>query len=407
MKNLRLRKPNCTPFPPRRSIAIAGGALAILVLVGCSGTPPVAGTSAGICPVDITFSAATVVVAATATSAEPAVALPPALRSRLRSQAVKGVPTCIAIVTPQGKLIALDVTPRRPNGAVENGPNRDRKVEQNLDVVASRLSTLAATGPGLDPLTVIDRAVGLHPTPGMMIVITSGVATETPTDLRTLGWDLDATEAAARLGRAGDIPSLIGWRVQFVGIGDVAGRQPPLKPALRQRLQNWWLAICRVGGAINCASPRGTISTSAPVSRNAVPVVPLPTPVVAGARIEIPNALLFAINSAVVERGAEQSLGLVVERALRTGESVRVTGYTDAITGSAGHNRQLSQRRADAVGAQLVRLGLPDAQLQSPKGFGSQGASVDREKADPAQVSRDRRVEITFSTVGRTLVPRE
>jgi outer membrane protein OmpA-like peptidoglycan-associated protein len=87
---------------------------------------------------------------------------------------------------------------------------------------------------------------------------------------------------------------------------------------------------------------------------------------------------------------------VVVEQALRTGESVRVIGHTDALTGSAAHNRRLSQRRADAVGVELVRLGLPKDQLEAPKGVGSQGASLSAEKADPAQVSRDRRVEITF-----------
>src|SRR4051794_20180817 len=111
------------PSARRRSTFVLLPTLA-LGLVACSGlTPATVTTSSGSCPEDVARSSDTVVLTATATSAEPAVAMPASLRSRLRTAALAGKPTCVAIVSPQGDLTAVDVTPRRSNGQVENGPN--------------------------------------------------------------------------------------------------------------------------------------------------------------------------------------------------------------------------------------------------------------------------------------------
>lgn len=384
------------PSASRRStFTLVGGALAV-GLSACSGLNPVTVTSSGVCPSELARSSSTVVVTATATSAEPAVGLPASLRSQLRASAVAGQPTCVEIVTPEGDVQAVDVTPRRSDGQIENGPNRARKVDQNLDSIADRLGALARRDSGLDLLTVIDQAVRRHPVPGTLVVISSGVSTGSPVDLRLLGWDLDAVEQAARLHREGGLPRLEGWRVQFIGLGDVAGRQPRLNPALRERLQRWWPTFCRAGGAVSCTVDPELVATAAPRSHNLVPVVPLPTVTVAEERIVLPNALLFAYNSAVVQAGGRSDLAAVVDRARRTGEIVQVVGHTDVITGTPAANRRLSQRRAVAVAEYLLELGLARDQLEKPIGVGSDGASGSRERSDPAQVSRDRKVEITF-----------
>jgi outer membrane protein OmpA-like peptidoglycan-associated protein len=138
------------------------------------------------------------------------------------------------------------------------------------------------------------------------------------------------------------------------------------------------------------------VSTAAPRSRNRVPVVPLPTVRVERQRVMLPNALLFAYNSAEVQVGAQPDLVAVVERVRRTGESVQVVGHTDVITGSPAANRKLSQRRAQAVADCLLDLGLARDRLEKPVGVGSAGASASLERSDPARTSRDRKVEITF-----------
>jgi outer membrane protein OmpA-like peptidoglycan-associated protein len=395
--------PELTPSHARMHPSLPGRSSAALVtlgltvcLAGCTGTATIAVGRPGICSDAVVGSAATVVVTATATSAEPAVALPASLRSRLRATAVKGQPTCVAIVTPQGELLAFDVTPRRPNGQVENGPDRVRKVDQNLSAIAVRMASLAQREPGLDPLKAIDTAIRLHVTPGSLVVISSGVSTMDPVDFRSTGWDFDAAEQAAELGRAHDLPNLFGWQVEFVGLGDVAGKQKPPTVALRERLRLWWTTLCRASGAKTCRVDPELIATAAPISHNVVPRVPLPGVTVSPRRMDLPNALLFAIDSAVLQPGARAGLQAVVDRAVSTGDSVRIVGHTDAITGPSGHNRELSQRRARSVATELLRLGLPTEQLQLPTGVGSDGASAVRERANPALVSRDRRVAITF-----------
>jgi len=78
---------------------------------------------------------------------------------------------------------------------------------------------------------------------------------------------------------------------------------------------------------------------------------------------------------------------------------VNVAGHTDAVTGTRAHNVHLSRARADAVAQRLVDLGLPRDRLGRIEGLGPERASIARETADPGQVSRDRKVEITFSDI--------
>jgi outer membrane protein OmpA-like peptidoglycan-associated protein len=362
---------------------------------GCTAAGQAPTRSPRTCADDVTQASSTPVIAATATSAEPAPALPAMLRNALRERARAGRSACVAITTQRG-LIGLDVTPRRPGGQVENGPARPVEVERNLDAVSARLATLAESRDGLDPLRVIDAATRLHPRAGTLYVVTSGVATVTPTDLRTLGWDLDADDQAVRLARAREIPSLVGWRVRFVGIGDVAGPQPVPGIALRERLRQWWTAICHAGRAASCDADTELLRAGPPASRNGVPIVPLPQPHITHRALILPNALLFPIRSAHLGDGADGELRAVVERVLKTKEFVRITGHTDAITGTEAGNLRLSGQRATAVAERLVSLGLPQARIDRVEGVGDGGASRARELADPGQVAADRNVRIGF-----------
>lgn len=72
--------------------------------------------------------------------------------------------------------------------------------------------------------------------------------------------------------------------------------------------------------------------------------------------------------------------------------SIQVTGHADR-SGSDEYNRALSLRRANAVKAELVRLGLSDAQI-SVAGRGEAEPLVPT--ADGVREARNRRVQITF-----------
>lgn len=72
------------------------------------------------------------------------------------------------------------------------------------------------------------------------------------------------------------------------------------------------------------------------------------------------------------------------------GFGIQVYGHTDDV-GSAGYNRELSERRAEAVRRYLIEAGVDEDVIQS-KGFGKSAPLV--EGTDPASRQRNRRVEI-------------
>ncbi len=69
-------------------------------------------------------------------------------------------------------------------------------------------------------------------------------------------------------------------------------------------------------------------------------------------------------------------------------EQVRVIGYTDE-SGDADYNKMLGERRAEAVKAMLVAMGVPSADIKV------ESRGEDEATGDP---SKDRRVEVEFQT---------
>lgn len=72
---------------------------------------------------------------------------------------------------------------------------------------------------------------------------------------------------------------------------------------------------------------------------------------------------------------------------------IRVNGFTDAV-GNRSYNQKLSDRRAAAVAAQLVKLGIQVAVVEA-KGRGSDQPAV-KVKGAARKEARSRRVELTF-----------
>ena len=80
-----------------------------------------------------------------------------------------------------------------------------------------------------------------------------------------------------------------------------------------------------------------------------------------------------------------------------TGKATIVaTGYTD-LSGSAAYNQKLSVRRADAVKAELVRLGVPATSITAI-GRGESNPLVPT--ADGVREPQNRRVEIQIQRPG-------
>ncbi|MBU6260413.1 MAG: OmpA family protein [Burkholderiales bacterium] len=104
--------------------------------------------------------------------------------------------------------------------------------------------------------------------------------------------------------------------------------------------------------------------------------------------------LLFDTDRAQLKPGGRQPierLGAFLQQYPR--RKARIEGYTDS-TGSASHNLALSGRRADAVRAALVDLGVNPVQL-SAQGYGESNPVAGNESSGGRQMNR--RVEVVLS----------
>lgn len=81
--------------------------------------------------------------------------------------------------------------------------------------------------------------------------------------------------------------------------------------------------------------------------------------------IGLPERLLFDIDSSALTLNARNSLGRITAAFADVGiHGAALEGHTDS-TGTAAHNRALSLRRADAVKATLVELGMPAGTIRT------------------------------------------
>ena len=117
-------------------------------------------------------------------------------------------------------------------------------------------------------------------------------------------------------------------------------------------------------------------------------------PVVAAAAVPVASARTFLVffdwSKADLTDRARQIIGEAAS-ARGTGVTrIEVNGFTDR-SGPADYNMRLSQRRADAVAAELVRRGVPRNEIVT-RGFGEENNLVPT--ADGVREQQNRRVEI-------------
>jgi OOP family OmpA-OmpF porin len=143
-------------------------------------------------------------------------------------------------------------------------------------------------------------------------------------------------------------------------------------------------------------------SFGAPSKPAAQPIAftPAPPPSAPMAEAAVPPpayTVYFNFDRSDIEASAEP----IVQRAAgdaKKGQTTRiaVTGYTD-LAGTAQYNQRLSERRAESVRAELVRLGVPNDEIVTI-GRGKNDPVVPT--ADGVREPRNRRVEIVMQSPG-------
>jgi outer membrane protein OmpA-like peptidoglycan-associated protein len=348
-----------------------------------------------------------IVVAPSATMNEPDPMLAAPDTALLRNAGNTSSRAAAFIVNPNtGQAREVSLTPRRPDGQEDYGPDRDSELTANVRRVGQLVGQEAASRP-FDLLAMIAQAVRVISHPGTLIVLSSGLSTAGGFDLRQVGWGANPHAAAVALRRRGLLPNLAGWHVVFSGLGDTAGRQPAPPLPQRTELTRYWLALCQVAGAASCTVDAVTRPDPEPRSMTPVPVVKFPEVTSfrgrhGRSRTTVPADEFFAFNSAQLLPGANGILGPLAAKARGQHLQVTIVGYASPDGGTTTYNLALSAERAKAVQARLIALGLPARQIVKAVGLGTAGkprsACYRSGRLDEAVCGLLRRVVITLST---------
>lgn len=349
-----------------------------------------------------------IVLVASATRNEPAAVLAgPDLTVLRQAATASGGATAYVVNTNTGQPTTVSLTPLRPDGQVDYGPDRDALLAANLNQVQGLLRHQAADQP-FDLLSLLAKAVKVSPVPGILIVVSSGLSTAGGFDLRDVGWYANPSVVAAQLKQEGLLPSLTGWHVIFSGLGDTSGDQPALPLPQQSELVDYIMAICHAAGAASCSTDDITRPDPPALSTYPAPVVPVPVVTsFQGSRHwtgeNIPADMFFRLNSSTLLPGANSILGPLAARIVAYHLQVTITGFASPETGSPAYNQALSLARARSVQARLIALGVSPDQIVHVAGEGTAGetaaACYRGGHLDEAVCAKLRRVVILLSPV--------
>ncbi|MDX3520060.1 OmpA family protein [Streptomyces scabiei] len=385
-----MRRPGLTPRTTPLLSALAVCALAVGALTSCGSVPG---------PTALT-------VAVTGSMAEPAPWAPVvediAVRHALNAVG-PGDGKVSVVVSTNPRVTEVDLTPLRDAREVEQ--DRATAGEQARAKAAGLRRAMTGGRPaadGLDLLGTYRRALRATPDGGTVVVVSSGVQTADPLDLRTLGWTFDPGTVVRDLKNRSLVPDATGRHVEFVGLGVVFGTQPELPLPAARRITALWRAVCAASGAASCTVRDDDVPRLPPASERPVPVVPVgATPTSCKGTYVVPASVTFTADDARLAPGADRYLRPVADSLRRCGTDVvvTITGHTARVgTGASGF--ALSGRRARAVSERLVRLGVSPALIGSVEGVGSTRPRVDNMPGGvfaERLARRNRRVEITVT----------
>lgn len=347
----------------QKMIAVAAvGALPLTMAARCE--PPCCGVPA-----------APITIAATASRAEPApsvTVLHDPLVTYAKAARHPGDAT-VTIVTAT-TTVTVDLTPMRGK-AVERIPDKAiAKIQTNLAELEKIVAGTVASKAGLDTVAAWDRAVTVTPAGGQIYLLTSGLSTKAPTDLRRAGGWIANPNGFVKRTRADDLPDTENRDLTYVGLGYATRKQPSAGPAARTALTTIYLGLCQKAGAASCRAIDQPVSQNPTKATKQVPVVSLtevPTACVAS-QITIENSVTFKPRSSRLTKGANTVLRPIADllRQCPAGRTVTVTGYSARTPSSTGPATDLELARARAVRRRLLELGVPARVLAETKAGG-------------------------------------
>lgn len=309
-------------------------------------------------------------VVAGSTANAPAVALPASASAQV--QAAGKTNGSVTVVVPSG-------TPQVMGTTALGSSAQDAIVCQNdqrtkLTQITSYIDGLKASAPEVDFLGAIDQAArNLGSDPMGVIVVGSGLQTTDPLNFAGTGLlYADPAQVVADLTARKLLPAdLKGVTVYWSGMGDTAGAQQPLTVPARSNLEAIWSAVITAAGGTLSLLPEpasGSAAAGLPAV-TAVTVEPVATKTDWSKPVVIRNSeLLFTKDTASFSdpAAAQTVLATLVPAIEQNGKPVTITGTAskDQATDNTA-DTALSLKRAEAVKAALVGLGVPASLLQT------------------------------------------
>ncbi|MGD9988028.1 hypothetical protein [Pseudonocardia sp.] len=387
------------------ALLLVGGLIVAVAVGGCDRAPIATDDRASVAAV-VPIAHTSIVVAHSGNEQAPTVT--DAVRRPLRAAALdRDLPGADATVVSASRpdVEVVDLEPRRPNGDVELGPRRDDLVDARLDELQRAVDRAAAAGGGGDLLAALDvaRRTGAK----AIVVLSAGLSTTDPLDMRLIGWDQDPEAVAADLKARGLLPDLGGTAVTFSGLGLTAGSQPALELPARAALTRQWLAVCAAAGAASCSVDDSVRPFRPPLVSTPSPVVPVPRAATTHGpggidTVSVPAPLLFRANSCdlVDVEAARAVVAPIADRLRLGGWTVSVSGRTAPV--GPGDGVELATCRAGAAADLLRALRVPESAIGEVRGDGSladpPGAGLGADgRPDPAALAALRRVLFTLT----------
>lgn len=250
--------------------------------------------------------------------------------------------------------------------------------EEYRAALGTEFAVLRSEEPEVDTLGALSLAGRSMTAPGVILVVDSGLQTLAPLDFPGEGLlSAEPGDVAAFLEETDYLPDLQDQTVVWVGLGDTAAPQEALPTPQRNDLRRIWTAVLEAASA--CLEFPDDPLTTAPAHDDFAAVTPTPIPESpepperCGVVVyDSSSALRFNVDEDVFvdPEAARETLSGIADNALADDRlRIELTGTTSS-EGDADDNQALSERRAEAVKAVLVDLGVPADRITS-EGVGS------------------------------------